>query len=728
MRITVSRFHYSTFLGESPPPAPRVCFGREELVEKVIRFAENLEPIALVGAGGIGKTSIALTVLHDNRIRERFGGRRRFIRCDQFPSSRAHFLARLSKVIGAGVENPEDLAPLRPLLSSTEMLIVLDNAESILDPQGPNSQEIYTVVDELCQFKTICLCITSRITTVPRYCKRPRIPTLSMEAACEIFYRIYGDDERSCIVDDLLQRLDFHALSITLLATTASENMWDHDRLAEEWGKHRAQALRTDHNESLAATIELSLSSPTFRKLGPNARDLLGVVSFFPQGVDEKNLEWLFPTISDGKNIFDKFCVLSLAYRSNGFVTMLAPVRDYLCPQDPKSSPLLCATKDCYFAWLSVHFTPNKPGFGETWWIVLEDVNIEHLLDVFTSIDAGAPDVWDACVSFMSHLYLYKLRQTVLRSKIEALPDRHPSKPGCLFKLSRLSGSVGNYPEQKRLLTRTLALQRESGEDSRMAQTLRSLSHVNRMLGLYGEGIQQAEEALETYREFGDTMGQANCFHDLAWLLLHSGQVGAAEDAVLRTIGFLPEQGQDYLLCQSHHALGAIYRSKGEKEKAIHHFETAIGIATPFSWRGQLFRIHLCLALLFCYEGELNSANSHAERAKSYTVGNAYHLCQAMQMQAMIWYLQRRPGDAGFLALCAVEIYEKLGAARDAGGCRELLRRIEQELESRSISSKSNSNGKFSHHGAALSALTLPHLSIWYTIHHPNGNPSRRWY
>ena len=51
MRFTVLRFHDSTFLGESPPPAPRVCFGREELVEKVIRFAENLEPIATGGKG-----------------------------------------------------------------------------------------------------------------------------------------------------------------------------------------------------------------------------------------------------------------------------------------------------------------------------------------------------------------------------------------------------------------------------------------------------------------------------------------------------------------------------------------------------------------------------------------------------------------------------------------------------------------------------------------------------
>ena len=65
------------------------------------------------------------------------------------------------------------------------------------------------------------------------------------------------------IIDCLLRRLDFHALSTTLLATTASYNGWDHDRLAEEWDTHRAQVLRADYNESLAATIELSRDSPT---------------------------------------------------------------------------------------------------------------------------------------------------------------------------------------------------------------------------------------------------------------------------------------------------------------------------------------------------------------------------------------------------------------------------------------------------------------------------------
>ena len=674
-RSDISR---SVPLGELSPPPPRACFGRDALIEKIIGLVENFEPVAVIGAGGIGKTSIALSVLHNNRIKERFGDNRRFMRCDEFPASRAHFLSRLSEIIGARVENPKSLSPLRPFLTSKEIFIVLDNAESILDPQGTDAREIYAAVDELCQFKTISLCITSRITTVPRYCKRPEIPTLSMESACQIFYGIYGDGGRSKTIDDLLRRLDFHALSITLLATAASHNGWDYDRLTSEWDTHRAQVLRTDYNESLAATIELSLASPTFCKLGPDARGLLGVVAFFPQGINEKNLDWLFPTISDRKNIFDKFCVLSLAYRTHGFITTLAPLRDYLSPQDPKSSPLFCATKDRYFARLSVSTgLITKEGR----WILSEDVNVEHLLDVLTSIDTNSDDIWNICICFIRHLYWHKQRETLLKLKIESLPDDHPFKPSCLSELSRLLELIGNHTERKQLLTHSLALARERGDGIEAARTLRRLSDANRRLGLIKEGIQQAKEALETYERLGNAMGQARCSNGLAQLLLSDNQLDSAKEAAFRTIALIPAKGEDRLVCQSHRILGNIYRSKRDEEKSVHHYEIALEIASRFDWREELFWIHHSLAALFLSGSNFNNAQSHVEQAKSHAAESRYRLGRAMEIQAGILYEQLNLEAAASELLGALEIFEKLGATKEAGRCRDLLRAKEETMK-----------------------------------------------
>ena len=666
--------------GEPPPPPPRACFGRDELIEKVVGLAENLEPVALIGAGGIGKTSIALSVLHHDGIKKRFGDHRRFIRCDQFPASRSHLLNKLSKVIGAGVKNPADLTPLRSCLSSNKMILFFDNAESILDPHGTDAQEIYSLVEELSRFDNISLGITSRISTVPPHFKRPIVSTLSMESACDIFYGIFENGGRSDIINDLVRQLDFHALSITLLATTASHNMWDYDRLAKEWGIHRGRVLRTDFNESLAATVELSLTSPTFHKLGPDARDLLGVIAFFPQGVKEDGVDWLFPSISNRNIIFDKFCTLSLTYRSNGFITMLAPIRDYLSPPDPKSSPLLCATKERYFGRLSAGADPRKPGFEEGRWIVSEDVNVEHLLVTFTSIDKTSDVVWDACNHFLRHLYWCKTRRTVLGPEIEGLPDDHLSKSKCLIGLSQLSRSVGDYAEQKRLLTLTLALKR-GRDDFEVARILRRLSGANRSLGCRKEGIQQVKEALEICERLGNTVEQANCLDDLSRLLHSDKQLDAAEEAASRAITLLPEKGQEFRVCQSHRCLGNIYRSKGEREKAISHLEIALEIASCSDWHSELCWINHSLAKLFLDEERFEDANTQIEQAKSRVLNDPYSLGRMMEVQAAIWYRQRRLEDATSEVLGALEIYEKLGASRDAGGCKDLLRNIEQAMK-----------------------------------------------
>ena len=369
---------------------------------------------------------------------------------------------------------------------------------------------------------------------------------------------------------------------------------------------------------------------------------------------------------------------------------MLAPLRDYLSPKDPKTSPLLCMTKELYFARVSVCLNPNKPDFGESRWIASEDVNVEYLLGVFSSIDANSDDVWKACASFMRHLYWHKIRLTVLRPRIEGLPDDHPSKPDCLFELSQLFDSVGNYVECRKLLSHVLKLQREQGNDHRVARTLRHLSETNRQMGLHEEGIRQAKEASGIYERLGDTTAQARCLRDLGWLLCEVKQLDAVEEAVSHAIELLAEKDQQYLVCGSHRVLGDVYRSKGDREKAVHHFEVALEIASSFDWLHELLQVQFSLTQLFLDEHKFEDAQAHVERAKLHAVDHAYYLGCAMVLQARVWYKQRRLEEARSEALRAVDVFEKLGAAKKMEDCRKLLRDIQKELDSLTVFGQSD--------------------------------------
>jgi len=305
-------------------------------------------------------------------------------------------------------------------------------------------------------------------------------------------------------------------------------------------------------------------------------------------------------------------------------------------------------------------------------------VNAEHLLDVFTSIDAESDDVWNTCAKFMRHLYWHKKRLVALGPKIEELQDDHPSKPICLFRLSHLFDSVGNFMEEKRLLAHVLKLYRERGDDGRVAVALRSLSDVNRQLCLYKEGIQQAEEALEIRERFGDPVAQARCLNFLACLLYEDGQLDAAEKATSRAIDLFPEEGNQFPVCQCHRILGNIHRSKGQKEKAIHHYETALGIAS--NWHDELFWNHYALAEAFFDGDRFNDAYAYIDRAKSH-ITNAYDLGRALELQASFLYRQDRLEEARCEVLRAADAYEKVGAAKNAEDCRGLLQQIEEAVK-----------------------------------------------
>ena len=196
------------------------------------------------------------------------------------------------------------------------------------------------------------------------------------------------------------------------------------------------------------------------------------------------------------------------------------------------------------------------------------------------------------------------------------------------------------------------------------------------------EGIGNAREALEILERVGDAGSRGQCLILLAVSLRDDKQLDAAEEAASGAIKILPEKGEEWRVCQSHDILGRIYHSKGEKEKAIHHFETAFTTASSFGWNDRLFWINHSLAELFLDEDDFDKAHAHIEQARSYAVDDPYLLGHAILRQARIYYRQYRLEDSASGARRALEIFEGLGAQRFVEDCEGLLREIEQATKS----------------------------------------------
>jgi hypothetical protein len=149
------------------------------------------------------------------------------------------------------------------------------------------------VVEELSQLSNISLCITSRISTIPPIAKTLEIPALSMEAARNAFYRIYKTTNgqiRSTTSWNNSTSIRFNHLA----ATVAHQNKWDPttdqrmggtpERTYCRRNTRRASPPRSNSHSPLRCSKDSALTPRAPR-----------VIAFFPQGVDENNLDGCSP-------------------------------------------------------------------------------------------------------------------------------------------------------------------------------------------------------------------------------------------------------------------------------------------------------------------------------------------------------------------------------------------------------------------------------------------------
>ncbi|KAG6822743.1 hypothetical protein H0H92_012736, partial [Tricholoma furcatifolium] len=341
---------------EEIPTRPQVFVGREDLVRRTSQFLIECRDVALIGPGGMGKSSIARAVMNDEDLAAKFLGRRFFVRFDDMSPSQitfGTFLNRIAKALGFNtLANTPNL--VTKALSSSQTLLVLDNAETFLDA-AVDAGRIADAIDGFGTIPNVAILLTTRTTVLPPNLKwvRLRVPALEENAACEAFKMFYSPTIEPSILIKLLSAVDFHPLSINLLAQAAVQNEWSPEDLIAAWDRQRSMLLEGGDGkiQSIAVTIETSINSPSVVKFGDTIRHLWEVIAYLPQGVNKSKLMDIFPNVKDIEACADVLCKYSLAYLNGDFITLLAPIRLYFVKRYSTSihkNPLLKKVQQYY--------------------------------------------------------------------------------------------------------------------------------------------------------------------------------------------------------------------------------------------------------------------------------------------------------------------------------------------------------------------------------------------
>lgn len=412
-------------LCEGLPSKPPALYGREELVQSSVEALCQGRHIAFTGPGGIGKSSIAKTVLHDNAIRRRYGDQRYFARFDNLRAESITFdifLDRIAQSLRLPKAKPQTYNPdtykriVTFLLSRRAALLVLDHAETFLEAQGDAGLIADAVDDFGALSQSVQVVLTSRngILTKNLPWTRVLVPVLDPYSARQAFLAVYKGDISSSPVDAVLTDVGYRPLSIRLLASAALRNEWSAEDLVDKWQQHTpVSSSGTDKYQGLESCIKFCMSSPIIRE-DKNALGVAQAIAFLPQGIHGKKLRAMFPSVGRIERTTDLLCELSLAYRNGDFVTMLSPIRLYITANHlgsanpPYQFPFLQQIRSYYVSLLKINqqdmknHSNEQPQNRSVTLIPAEDANVERLIvhDIVLDQEAGLQN----CVLFTQYL------------------------------------------------------------------------------------------------------------------------------------------------------------------------------------------------------------------------------------------------------------------------------------------------------------------------------------
>jgi len=421
-----------------------VFHGRDEWVDEAVRLlvANVTARLAILGPGGMGKTTVALALLHDHHIVNYYRNGRPFLSCEALIDADS-IVVSLGKLLGVSATNDLVTAVIAHLNSRSRKILVLDNLETVWLRDGGPATTVDELLGQLAQISLLSLVITCRGTDLLQLVEWSNLGStvlepFSLEAALETYQARAGQRLASTDMNcakELINAVDRMPLAVSLLGQLARRGNTVHD-LLDRWNRKRTALLRThgtNRFNNAGVSIELSISMVCLADNTRESLQLLSICSTLPDGLRPDVYKRLNEQFEDIERARDSLCAYSLvSLDADGALKMLSPVRHHVLERHPIHSNHHTALCSIYFE--IAQQLPQRMDEQFTKRAAAAAPEIDNLSSLLlTMVHQPSQQILDSVVSLTVFAYWQQPNATVALALIPYL-ESHPTtwKGRCL--------------------------------------------------------------------------------------------------------------------------------------------------------------------------------------------------------------------------------------------------------------------------------------------------------
>jgi tetratricopeptide (TPR) repeat protein len=570
--------------GPARLPARPDVVGRDGEVAALVQawLATPPGPVAVLGAPGIGKSTICLAALHDDRVAGRFGDRRWFIRCDGVTSA-GELLSGLAAALGVIGDGPPGNAAerVRAALEAGPAVVVLDNFETPWTADPLPTEELLRMIAAI---PHAAVAVTSRGTGRPaglRWRDFAMLSPLPLADARRLFLAVAGPGlAADPQLDELLAGLDGVPLAVELMGY-AAQGQPDLAEVAQRWQSERTGMLArlggARRELSVAVSVEASVTAPLMT--APAAR-LLSLLGVLPDGIAREDLAALLP--GDGLGAAAVLRQHGLAFGEGDRLRTLAPVREHVAAAHPPDPGDLDGAVSHYtrLAAVTGGQIGGSGGAQAAARLRAETGNIAAMLER-AAADGRIDELADGMYGLVEYWRFAAFAQPALVSAAEQAIEAH----GTTGQQAQMWGALGDlaYAMADRdgaraRYERALPLYQQAGDAAGQANCIKGLGDLARARSDYDSARAHYERALPLYQQAGNVHGEASCIRRLGAIAQFRFDLDGARASYERALALYQQAGGLVGQASCIRGLGHIARARSDLDDARASYERALAL------------------------------------------------------------------------------------------------------------------------------------------------------